>query len=125
MRRNVYPETFLGKIVYHEKEKTYYRIDHLPKRYRNTSETHSGEYFTRVTRLTNNEDKDSSDTVLHINPNTIEHMKLMKSKKNSKLEIKIYKDNSYYNENLVEHTALTKDFNEYIYDIHYGIHKKE
>ena len=52
-------------------------------------------------------------------------MKLMKSKKNSKLEIKIYKDNSYYNENLVEHTALTKDFNEYIYDIHYGIHKKE
>jgi len=116
MRDNIYPEIFLNKVVYHKKEKTYYYIKHLPKKYTDKSKTHAGDYFLSVIRMNNNEDKVGSTTRLHITPRNKKKCVIMKHSKN--LIATSVDENKF-----TEDVELTKDFYEYIDDIHYG-HEK-
>jgi len=63
------PNKFIGRQILHLDNDTLYEILELPKKYSDDSKFHKGEYYTRVIRLTNNEGKTDSKTVLHINPN--------------------------------------------------------
>jgi len=133
MRHNIYPEDFLNKVIYHKKKNIYYWIQHLPKKYSKNAKTHSGEYFTRVIRLTDNDSKSSPDTVLHINLKTIKNIELMKLK-NPLIRYHGDKGTVYpyfghiedfsktdFKTEFITDKELTKDFHEYIKDIHEGI----
>jgi len=106
MRNSVYPENFLNQTIHHKKNDTYYRIIHLPKKYTDSSKTHKDEYYTVVERLTNNKNKTGKTTVLHINPDNIKNIEIV-----------------YNDIHKTINQELTKDFHEYINDLHYGIKK--
>ena len=127
MRSGIYPDTFLNKIVYHKQKGIFYQITHLPKRYTEESKTHNGEYYTTVERLTDNKSNQRASTVLHINKNSIKDIILMEhkhglDKETLQKEIEKNKNNKeYFKTNLMIDELLTKDFKEYINDIHNGV----